>query len=184
MSVRRKVATFFAGLTLYTLAKSQRIAGFLDALTNERLPLRTKVEALLNIWRKKRWPRLMSAPGGTNGRASSRLRLPSDPQRTSQFALLIWTLTIAGKDDLSQHDCNGEPKHHEAGLSSAKNRAKPTYHRSKYRSRVSSHFRPFPKPQHTSRSLPVASGPSLQAESPDLACRGGAERLDVQGCDF
>ena len=48
------VATFFAGLTLYTLAKSQRIAGFLDALTNERLPLRTKVEALLDIWRKKR----------------------------------------------------------------------------------------------------------------------------------
>jgi hypothetical protein len=47
-------ATFFAVLTLYTLAKSQRIAGFLDALTNERLPLRTKVGALLDIWRKKR----------------------------------------------------------------------------------------------------------------------------------
>ena len=30
-------ATFFAALTLYTLAKSQRIAEFLDALTNERL---------------------------------------------------------------------------------------------------------------------------------------------------
>src|SRR5215207_10081619 len=25
---------------------------------------------------------------------------------------------------------------------------------------------------------------SLQAESPDLACLGGAERLDVQGCEF
>jgi hypothetical protein len=47
-------ATFFAVLTLYTLAKSQRIAGFLDALTNERLPLRMKVGALLDIWRKKR----------------------------------------------------------------------------------------------------------------------------------
>ncbi|MBR1188374.1 hypothetical protein [Bradyrhizobium sp. AUGA SZCCT0160] len=46
-------ATAFAALTLYTLAKSQRIAGFLDALTNERLPLRTKADALLDIWRKK-----------------------------------------------------------------------------------------------------------------------------------
>src|SRR6187401_2804484 len=26
--------------------------------------------------------------------------------------------------------------------------------------------------------------PSLQVESPDLACSGGAERLDVQGCEF
>ena len=47
-------AAAFAALTLYTLAKSQRIAGFLDALTNERLPLRTKADALLEIWRKKR----------------------------------------------------------------------------------------------------------------------------------
>ncbi|MBR1287294.1 hypothetical protein JQ597_35095 [Bradyrhizobium sp. AUGA SZCCT0177] len=46
-------AAAFAALTLYTLAKSQRIAGFLDALTNERLPLRTKAEALLDIWRRK-----------------------------------------------------------------------------------------------------------------------------------
>ena len=44
---------FFAALTLYTVAKSQRIAAFLDALTNERLSLRTKVGALLDIWRKK-----------------------------------------------------------------------------------------------------------------------------------
>jgi hypothetical protein len=42
-----------AVLTLYTLAKSQRIADFLDALTNERLPLQTKVGALFDIWRKK-----------------------------------------------------------------------------------------------------------------------------------
>ena len=47
-------AIFFAVLTLYTLAKSQRIAFFLDALTNERLPLRTKVGSLLDIWRKNR----------------------------------------------------------------------------------------------------------------------------------
>lgn len=45
-------ATFFSLLTLYTLAKSQRIASFLDALTNERLPLRTKAAALLDVWRK------------------------------------------------------------------------------------------------------------------------------------
>ena len=47
-------AAFFAALTLYTLAKSQRIADFLDALTNERLPVQTKIGALLDIWRKKR----------------------------------------------------------------------------------------------------------------------------------
>ena len=52
-----------------------------------------------------------------------------------------------------------DPAPRVAVLSSSKNREKPTYHRSKYRSRVSSHFRPSPKPQHTSRSLPVASGP-------------------------
>ena len=46
-------ATAFGLLTLYTVAKSQRIAEFLDALTNERLPLRTKLHALLDIWRKK-----------------------------------------------------------------------------------------------------------------------------------
>lgn len=46
-------ATAFAVLTFYTLAKSQRIAGFLDALTNERLPLRRKGSALLDIWRDR-----------------------------------------------------------------------------------------------------------------------------------
>jgi hypothetical protein len=44
----------FAALTIYTVARSQRIAEFLDALTNERLPLRAKTMALLDIWRKKR----------------------------------------------------------------------------------------------------------------------------------
>ena len=47
-------ATAIAGLTIYTVAKSQRIAEFLDALTNERLSRRTKAMALLDIWRKKR----------------------------------------------------------------------------------------------------------------------------------
>jgi hypothetical protein len=31
-----------------------RIADLLDVLTNERLPLQTKLGALLDIWRKKR----------------------------------------------------------------------------------------------------------------------------------
>jgi hypothetical protein len=44
----------FAALTIYTVARSQRIAEFLDALTNERLPLHAKTMALLDIWRKKR----------------------------------------------------------------------------------------------------------------------------------
>jgi hypothetical protein len=47
------VATAIAGLTIYTVAKSQRIAEFLDALTNERLSRHAKFMALLDIWRKK-----------------------------------------------------------------------------------------------------------------------------------
>lgn len=46
-------ATAFAILTFYTLSKSQRIAGFLDALTNERYPVRKKVGALFDIWRSR-----------------------------------------------------------------------------------------------------------------------------------
>jgi len=41
-------------LTIYTLAKSQRIAEFLDTLTNERLPLHAKASALLQIWGRKK----------------------------------------------------------------------------------------------------------------------------------
>jgi len=41
-------------LTIYTLAKSQRIAEFLDTLTNERLPLHAKGKALLDIWGRKK----------------------------------------------------------------------------------------------------------------------------------
>ena len=46
-------ATAFAVLTFYTLAKSQRIASFLDALTNERYSLGRKTKALLDIWRDR-----------------------------------------------------------------------------------------------------------------------------------
>ena len=48
------VATAIAGLTIYTVAKSQRIAEFLDALTNERLSRHAKFMALLDIWREKK----------------------------------------------------------------------------------------------------------------------------------
>jgi hypothetical protein len=47
-------AAAFGALTLYTLAKSQRIAVFLDALTNERLKPQAKLDALLGIWTKKK----------------------------------------------------------------------------------------------------------------------------------
>lgn len=49
------VATlFFTAITIYTLVKSQRLAAILDAVTDERLPLRAKGSALLDMWRKKR----------------------------------------------------------------------------------------------------------------------------------
>ncbi|MEZ5765082.1 MAG: hypothetical protein R3D69_19265 [Xanthobacteraceae bacterium] len=44
----------FTAITVYTLAKSQRLANFLDAVTNERMSLRAKSAALLDIWRRKR----------------------------------------------------------------------------------------------------------------------------------
>lgn len=44
----------FTAVTLYTLIKSQRLANFLDAITNERLPFRAKCASLLDIWRRKR----------------------------------------------------------------------------------------------------------------------------------
>jgi hypothetical protein len=43
----------FAAVTFYTLAKSQRIANFLDVLTNERIAPRAKGRAMLEIWRKR-----------------------------------------------------------------------------------------------------------------------------------
>ncbi len=46
--------TCFTAITVYTLVKSQRLANFLDAVTNERLPLRAKSAALFDIWRRKR----------------------------------------------------------------------------------------------------------------------------------
>jgi hypothetical protein len=47
------VAAFFAVLTLHALAKSQRVADFIDALTKEWVPLQTRLGAPLDSWRKR-----------------------------------------------------------------------------------------------------------------------------------
>ena len=44
----------FTAITIFTLAKSQRLALLLDAVTNDRLSTRAKGRALLEIWRAKR----------------------------------------------------------------------------------------------------------------------------------
>ena len=43
-----------AALTVYTVAKSKRLAEFLEALANERLTTREKLNALSAIWKKER----------------------------------------------------------------------------------------------------------------------------------
>lgn len=42
------------GLTAYTMVKSKRLSDFLDDLSDERLPLRAKMSALLDVWRRPR----------------------------------------------------------------------------------------------------------------------------------
>ena len=41
-------------LTFYSVIKSKRLSEFLDALSDERLPLKAKVSALLDVWRSPR----------------------------------------------------------------------------------------------------------------------------------
>lgn len=41
-------------LTFYSVVKSKRLSEFLDALSDERLPLKAKGAALLNVWRSQR----------------------------------------------------------------------------------------------------------------------------------
>jgi hypothetical protein len=38
-------------LTVYTMVKSKRLSDFIDALSDERLPVRAKLGAFLRIWR-------------------------------------------------------------------------------------------------------------------------------------
>jgi hypothetical protein len=40
-------------LTFYTIAKSKRLSDFLDALSDERLPHKVKLDALINVWRRR-----------------------------------------------------------------------------------------------------------------------------------
>jgi len=42
------------GLTFYTMSKSKRLSDFLDALSDENLPWRTRLAALLRVWRRPR----------------------------------------------------------------------------------------------------------------------------------
>ncbi|MFA5941536.1 MAG: hypothetical protein WC809_19480 [Sinimarinibacterium sp.] len=57
-SAARKLAYFglvfvpVLGLTLYTIVKSKRLSDFLDALSDERLPLKAKFGAFAAVWRK------------------------------------------------------------------------------------------------------------------------------------
>ncbi len=44
------------GLTLYSIVKSKRLSDFLEVLSDERLPARTKLAAFAQVWRKKRKP--------------------------------------------------------------------------------------------------------------------------------
>ena len=54
------LALTVAGVTVglfYLLAKSKRLADFLEAISDERLPARQKYDTLANVWRKQRKPR-------------------------------------------------------------------------------------------------------------------------------
>jgi len=46
------VATATAALTLYTMSKSKRLSDFLDALSDERLSMWTKVKVFAAVWRR------------------------------------------------------------------------------------------------------------------------------------
>ena len=50
------------GLTFYTIIKSKRLADFLDALSDERLPLKKKLGALVSVWRRSAADRAAMKP--------------------------------------------------------------------------------------------------------------------------
>jgi len=41
-------------LTFYTMVKSKRLSDFLEAVSDERLSVRAKLNALLDVWRTRR----------------------------------------------------------------------------------------------------------------------------------
>jgi hypothetical protein len=54
------------GLLFYTLAKSKALADFLDSVSDERLSIRDKFGALMNVWKSPR-PRSVPSTGGAAG---------------------------------------------------------------------------------------------------------------------
>ena len=46
-----------AALTIYTIGKSKRLSDFLDVLSEEALPWRTRLGALAQVWRGWHQPR-------------------------------------------------------------------------------------------------------------------------------
>ena len=39
-------------VTFYTIVKSKRLSDFLEALSDERLPAASKLQSLLDVWRR------------------------------------------------------------------------------------------------------------------------------------
>ena len=64
LSVAAKLAWFVAvlvpvtALTFYTIVKSKRLSDFLEARSDERMPARSKLASLLDVWRKPPTTRL------------------------------------------------------------------------------------------------------------------------------
>ncbi|HVN35784.1 MAG TPA: CorA family divalent cation transporter [Casimicrobiaceae bacterium] len=50
-----------SALLFYTLIKSKRLSDFLEAISDERLPARSKLQSLLNVWRKPQRPAAQGA---------------------------------------------------------------------------------------------------------------------------
>jgi len=69
-------------LTLYTIVKSKRLSDFLEALSDERLPVRAKIGSFLDVWRES--PGHAAPPddhGRSSGRLGRRLRAPGSDAR-------------------------------------------------------------------------------------------------------
>jgi len=54
-------------LTAYSIVKSKRLSDFLEALSDERLPARAKLGALIDVWRPGRRPLGLPPSGETRG---------------------------------------------------------------------------------------------------------------------
>jgi hypothetical protein len=78
LSTWEKFAAFIAvlvpvtALTLYTIVKSKRLSDFLEAVSDERLPVRAKIASFLDVWRHDS----RTAETGADGETKSRFRLP------------------------------------------------------------------------------------------------------------